>query len=82
MVSSFKFFQIWLLYFSKIRDGENESYGPTGSDTNNGRFDDPHDETTTKVVSGVKVMGVSSSYRSGDETRPKNMNVIYIMRVF
>ena len=31
---------------------------------------------------GVSVTGVTSSYRHGSETRPKNMNVIYIMRVW
>ena len=32
--------------------------------------------------SGVSVTGVTSSYRHGSETRPKNMNVIYIMKVW
>ena len=32
--------------------------------------------------SGISVAGVESIYRSGDETRPKNMNVIYIIKVW
>jgi len=68
--------------WSSDRTNQEGHYGPTGSDTHNGRFDNPNDQTTSKSSSGVKVTGVSSSYRSGDETRPKNMNVIYIIRVF
>ena len=38
--------------------------------------------TTDSHTTGVTVTGVSSSYRHGDETRPKNMNVVYIIRVY
>ena len=41
-----------------------------------------HTRTTSSHTTGVTVTGVSSSYRHGDETRPKNMNVIYIIRVY
>ena len=41
-----------------------------------------YDRTTSSHTTGVTVTGVSSSYRHGDETRPKNMNVIYIIRVY
>ena len=39
-------------------------------------------KTTSSHTTGLTVTGVSSSYRHGDETRPKNMNVVYIIRVF
>ena len=39
-------------------------------------------KVTSPNTTGVTVTGVSSSYRHGDETRPKNMNVIYIIRVY
>merc|ERR1712037_102969 len=41
-----------------------------------------HSLSTGKTSTGIKVKGVSSGYNSGSETRPKNMNVIYIMRVW
>ena len=39
-------------------------------------------ETTYSSYSSVSVKGVSGDYRSGAETRPRNMNVVFIMRVF
>ena len=41
-----------------------------------------YERTTSSHTTGVKVTGVSGSYRHGEETRPKNMNVIYIIRVY
>ena len=35
-----------------------------------------------KETTRLSVTGVTSSYRHVSETRPKNMNVIYIMRVW
>ena len=50
----------------------------------NGHFN--HDATRTSQGNHtgiqVNVKGVSSAYRSGLETRPKNMNVLYIMKVW
>jgi len=40
-----------------------------------------HSHTVTPADSGVTVGLVSSSYNKGSETRPKNMAVIYIMRI-
>ena len=56
--------------------------GPPGSDTDNDRYDKSHTSFTVVQYTGVAVQGVSSGYNSGSETRPKNMNVIYIMRVW
>ena len=47
-----------------------------------GIFGEDHDSTSDSSHTGITVDGVSSGYRSGSETRPKNMNVIYIMRVW
>ena len=40
-----------------------------------------HTHTVYSANSGVSVGSVSSSYNKGSETRPKNMAVIYIMRI-
>ena len=61
---------------------EDGHYGPTGGDKNNERFDKSHPSTTVSKQTGITVDSISSGYRSGTETRPKNMNVIYIMRVW
>merc|ERR1719391_309047 len=42
---------------------------------------DYHSHTVNSANSGVSVGSVSSSYNKGSETRPKNMAVIYIMRI-
>ena len=41
-----------------------------------------HSHTVNRADSGINVGSVSSSYNKGSETRPKNMAVIYIMRIF
>ena len=57
--------------------------GSGGSIYHGGRLHwDGEDRTTDSHNTGMTVTGVSSSYRHGDETRPKNMNVIYIIRVY
>ena len=45
-------------------------------------FPPTHEKTTQSQMTGVKVESVSSSYNRGEETRPKNMHVSYIMRIF
>jgi len=45
------------------------------------------DKTTISIETTVSkaqsnIGGVKSNYRTGSETRPRNMNIIYIMRVF
>jgi len=59
-----------------------DELGPNGKDHENESFSIRHDKITENVKAGVSVKGVSSSYRRGEETRPKNMNVIFIMRVY
>jgi len=61
---------------------EDHEYGPKGFDREDESYRITHDETTVNEKAGISVSGVSSSYRRGEETRPKNMNVIFIMRVF
>merc|ERR1712126_59765 len=43
---------------------------------------DWYDMQTEHVSTGITVNGVASSYRHGAETRPKNMNVIYIIKIW
>jgi len=45
------------------------------------RWDQPHYVKTNIMASGAKVENVSGG-RRGSETRPRNMNVIYIMKVW
>ena len=62
---------------------EGTTYGGSGALYHSNDPDWPgEDKTTSSQTTGVTVTGVSSSYRHGDETRPKNMNVIYIIRVY
>ena len=35
-----------------------------------------------RFLRGLKVEGIADAYRKGDETRPRNMHVAYIMRIF
>jgi len=63
--------------YTDNRDGPH-----TGPGDGEGIFGLSHTRTSEKSTSGITVEGVSSGYRSGSETRPKNMNVIYIMRVW
>merc|ERR1719391_1437396 len=63
--------------YTNNRDGPHD--GPKDGE---GIFDYDHDRTSDSSKTGITVNGVSSGYRSGSETRPKNMNVIYIMRVW
>ena len=58
---------------AQIKHGES-NYASYPLDTSN--------KVTSSKTTGVRVTGVSSSFRHGDETRPKNMNVIYIIRVY
>ena len=62
--------------------GEDNHWG-SGSEWDHitDRWDQPHGSATASKHTGLTVQGVSSG-RHGSETRPKNMNVIYIMRVW
>ena len=55
-----------------------------GSDCTHWYYDtaNSHSHTVNRADSGINVGSVSSSYNKGSETRPKNMAVIYIMRIF
>ena len=68
--------------YSNHADGEDGHWGPGSSDQAVDRFDKSHDSTSGSSPTGMTVQGVSSGFRFGTETRPKNMNVIYIMRVW
>jgi len=57
-------------------------WGPgTWADTHDDRFDQPHDGTSDTELTGIKVNGVLGG-GPGDETRPRNMNVIFIMKIW
>jgi len=55
--------------------------GPKDCDKSRDRYDQSHASTSKRSFSGVKVTGVQGA-RFDSETRPKNMRVVYIMRVF
>ena len=63
------------------RDGNDGHWGPNGADRDNDRFDQPHDRTTANVTSGITVTGVKDA-RHGDETRVKNMSIIWIIPIW
>merc|ERR1712126_132292 len=66
-------------YFEKIhQDG---IAGPKDCDKSRDRYDQSHASTSKRSFSGVKVTGVQGA-RFDSETRPKNLRVVYIMRVF
>ena len=56
--------------------------GPAYANYEVERWDCPHDLTSDPRGSGITVTGVSSSNRRGAETRPVNMNIIWIIRVW
>ena len=60
---------------------EDGHWGPNTADDAWDRFDKAHYSWSATTPTGVAVEGVTSG-KSGLETRPKNMNVIYIMRVW
>ena len=55
--------------------------GPCCADTDAYRFDYPHSYTTTSGNSNIEVTSINGA-RSDDETRPRNIRVVYIMKVF
>merc|ERR1712126_563755 len=66
-------------YFERIhQDG---IAGPKDCDKSRDRYDQSHASTSKRSFSGVKVTGVQGA-RFDSETRPKNMRVVHIMRVF
>ena len=63
-------------------EGINGYRGPCCTDTNHQRFMAPHSKTSESQETGVTVTGVKTGARVGDETRVKNMNIIWIIRVW
>jgi len=55
--------------------------GPDGCDTAGDRFDNSHPSTSKAGHTGISVTGAQGA-RIDSETRPKNIKVVYIMRVF
>ena len=47
-----------------------------------GYFGVSHASTSTASRSGLVVEGVGEEYRRGEETKPRNMNVVFIIRVW
>ena len=56
--------------------------GPEHIDHTNDRYDHHETKDTTSKSTGISVTGVTSAYRHGDENRPKNMGIIWIIRVW
>ena len=56
--------------------------GPVSEDTNGGPWDGKSDRISSSGKTGItmSVNGVSDA-RTSSETKPKNMNVVYIMKV-
>ena len=48
----------------------------------NDAFKVDHSKTTELAYTDISVSGVSSMYKHGKENRPKNMGVIWIIRVW
>ena len=69
-------------YDDKYTSGNSNGHlGPNGQDETSDRYDQSHSSTTNSATSHIKVTDVSEARTSG-ETRPKNIRVIYIMKVF
>ena len=67
--------------YASYEDHVNGYWGPESSDYNDDAYDYPHDASTNSATSNIKVTDVSGARTSG-ETRPKNIRVVYIMKVF
>ena len=61
--------------------GRNGHAGPKDKDYKNDEYEYKASRTTYTGKSNIKVTGVSGATTSS-ETRPKNMFVVYIMKVF
>ena len=55
--------------------------GPAHGNSDGDRWDKDHPSTSNNGKTNLKVTGVQGA-RADSETRPKNMRVVYIMRVF
>ena len=66
------------------KDGytNNNNQHGAGPKDGDGVFNWDHARTSDSSFTGITVDGVSSGYRFGSETRPKNMHVIYIIKVW
>ena len=64
-------------------DDAHHGYGPLFYNPFNDNYDTEHyPETTEPASTGITITGVSSDYNHGEENRPKNMGVIWIIRVW
>ena len=70
-------------YYDKYPGDSAHGYMGPGvwGDKKHDRWDLSHSSTTGKKTTGIRVNGVTSA-RHGDETRVKNMNIIWIIRIF
>jgi hypothetical protein len=68
-------------YDDKYTDYNDGFKGPGSEDWKSDRYDQSHSRTTNTAYSNIKVTDVSGARTSG-ETRPKNIRVVYIMKVF
>ena len=64
-----------------VDPNEDGKIGPNGCDSKGDRFDYSHPSTSSPGHTGISVTGAQEA-RIDSETRPKNIKVVYIMRVF
>ena len=69
-------------YIDKHYSRDHEAKGPTDHDTGYDQYNEPHTRTSDSASTGITITGVSSDYNHGEENRPKNMGVIWIIRVW
>jgi len=68
--------------YPQLFTGDNGYDGLADYDRTDDRLDKSHNSESESSPTGLTVDGITSEYRFGSETRPKNMNVVYIMRVW
>ena len=63
-------------------DNKNGYWGPTEDDQGYDRWDHPHSKRTNSANSGITLsVGNVRGGRKSSETKPGNMNVVFIMKV-
>ena len=69
-------------YVDKHYTHDHEGYGPMDHNSNYDKWEQSHTKTTDSKHTGITLTGVTSDYQHGVENRPKNMGIIWIIRVW
>ena len=69
------------VYDDKYTDNVDSPHD-TGPRDGQGYFHVSHASTSGGSLTGLAVEGVAAAYSRGQETRPRNMNVVFIIRVW